>query len=560
MSYSLEYRLQPDEQLCFIHIPKTAGTTLTSLLNSKFHHSEICPAEVWSELVEISPDDLAKYRLFRGHFFYDMGDLLPRKPLYMTMLRNPIERVISGYEFMRRIVPTRAEALPNHLKAQTMSLKDYVCDPDNPSMSNSQTRHLSSSRYKDDPVQWLEVAKQRLAEEFTFVGLVERFEDSMALLSYTFGWNPLAEYQNLMVAPKRPKRELEPEVWEAIATRNSLDLELYAYAKSLFETRHTQMLTLLEAPELPLCDRLEHHYRHRYAELQLTPSTTLDFDFNQAISGSGWHLREGDETAFRWTGPGTVSTLDFPLVSACDLTIEMSVVNALAPDVLQSLKLRVNDHPVSLGVLYAHNNAAIFQGRIPSSAFETDAPFTRLTFECDRTLSPQELDPESQDHRPLGLAFSRIQIFPDSPGKITAALFESQPWQEAADFVQAHLKPQHQILAPTVFRSRFPHHMPPYIAPPTAMGNYNPNLFSKNSPSQFDWAILHKGMMSEVGALLAKLAWRGFTPLYANEVFVVMGRGQPALSYTTPHVKSLYISYLKYFIRHPNHPWNRLRP
>jgi hypothetical protein len=473
------------------------------------------------------------------------------------MLRNPIARVVSGYEFMRRIVPTRAEAMPNHLKAKSMTLKEYVTDLDNPSMSNSQTRHLSSGRYKDDPQQWLELAKERLAEEIAFVGLVERFEDSMALLSYTFGWNPVAEYQNLMVAPKRPKRELEPDVRDAIADRNALDLELYAYAKDLFESRYAQMQSSLPSPGLPLSDRLEHHYRQRYAELKLPAAGTLEFNFNQSISGSGWHLREGDETPFRWIGPGTIATLDFPLACDGDRVIELEIVNAIAPDILPSLKLRVNDHRVPLGVVYAHNHAAILRGQIPSSAFQTDAPFMRLTFEVDRTVSPQELDLESSDQRPLGLAFSRIEILTQASDQFANALLKSPLWQATADFVQQHLKPQDQILAPIVFRSRFPDHMPPYTAPLPTLANYDPDL------PKFDWAILHKGMVAEMGAILAKLAWRGFVPVYANEVFVVMGRikkSQPAIAYTSPHVKPLYINYLKYFIRHPRRPWNRLRP
>jgi hypothetical protein len=554
---NLEHRLQPDDQLCFIHIPKTAGTTLTSLLNSKFDVAEICPAEVWSELVKIPIADLAKYRLFRGHFFYEIGDLLPRKPVYITMLRNPIARVVSGYEFMRRITPTRAEAMTNHLKAQRMTLKEYVTDPENPSMSNSQTRHLSSSKYKDDPQGWLELAKERLAQEIAFVGLVEKFEDSMALLSYTFGWNPVAEYQNLMVAPKRPKKELEPEVQDAIATRNALDLELYAYAQDLFESRYAQMQTSLDKPELPLGDRLEYHYRQRYAELKLPAASTLDFNFRQSISGSGWHLREGKDSAFRWMGPGTIATLDFPLACDGDRVIGLEVVDAIAPDILPSLTLRVNDHLIPLGVVYAHNNAAILRGEVPGAALGTDAPFTRLTFAIDRTVSPQSLDPESSDQRPLGLAFSRILISPETSDQFAAALLKSPPWQAAADFVQQHLKPQEQILAPIVFHSRFPDHMPSQLAPLETLANYNLKR------SQFEWAILHKGMVAEMGAILAKLAWRGFVPLYANEVFVVMGgkkRGIPAIAYTSPHVKPLYVNYLKSLIHPLRRSWNRLRP
>ncbi|NJR40178.1 MAG: sulfotransferase family protein [Leptolyngbyaceae cyanobacterium CSU_1_4] len=578
MSQPIEHRLTPDEQLCFIHIPKTAGTTLTSLLNSKFHQSKICPAEVWSELVDIPKEELTQYQLFRGHFFYEMGDLLPQKPVYITMLRHPIERVISGYEFMRRNVPTRTEALLNHHKAKTMSLMEYVSDLDNPSMANSQTRHLSLSRYKDDPEAWLAVAKQHLSE-FACFGLVERFQDSMALLSYTFGWNPLAEYSNLMIGARRLKQDqLEPEVLETIATRNSLDLALYQYAQELFATRHAQMVQILQErygsiagnclETMALPDLLEQHYRDRYAEQPPSLTAHLDFNFNQALSGSGWHLREGNESVFRWTGPGTTSTLDLPLAIQ-DLTLEFCVVNAIAPDILQSLTLKVNDRPIPLGVLY-HHGITLFQATIPRTALISNAPFTRLTFQVNRTTSPQDLNPHDPDRRPVGLAFSAVQTFPTpeigkpetgkpETSKLAAALFASQPWEETASFIQRHLQPHHQILAPTVFRARFPQPIPAYTSPLPSLRNYNPSL------QKFQWAILHKGMMAENGALLGKLAWMGLVPLYANEVFVVFGKSQKArantarIAYTSPHVKSLYIGSLKYFWQNPDRPWNQLQ-
>jgi hypothetical protein len=564
MNHPIEHRLTPDEQLCFIHIPKTAGTTLTSLLNSKFHQSKICPAEVWSELVDLPREDLAQYRLFRGHFFYDMGELLPRPPVYITMLRHPIERVISGYEFMRRNTPTRTEALLNHHKAKTMTLMEYVSDLDNPSMANSQTRHLSLSRYKDEPEAWLAVAKQHL-EEFACFGLVEHFQDSMALLSYTFGWNPLAEYSNLMIGSRQLKQDqLDPEVLEMIASRNSLDIALYEYAKGLFADRHAQMVQTLQeryGSTDTLSDLLEQHYRDRYAEQPRSLTSHLDFDFNQALSGSGWHLREGRDPAFRWTGPGTTSTIDLPLAIDQDLTLEFCVINTLAPDILQSLTLQVGDRPIPLGVLYSHG-ITLFQAIIPRAALISTAPFTRLTFQVNRTISPQNLNPHDPDRRPVGLAFSAIQTFPTAEtGKTAAALFESQPWQETVNFVQQHLQPHQQILAPTVFRTCFPQHIPAYTSPLPNLRNYNPSL------REFHWAILHKGMMSENGALLGKLAWMGLVPLYANEVFVVFGKAQKArcfadtarVAYTSPHVKSLYLGSLKYFWQNPDRPWNQLQ-
>jgi hypothetical protein len=193
-----------------------------------------------------------------------------------------------------------------------------------------------------------------------------------------------------------------------------------------------------------------------------------------------------------------------------------------------------------------------------------EQPFTRLTFRVDRTLSPQDLNPHDPDHRQVGVALSSIQTFVTREvalAKTAGFMFQSAPWKETADFVQQHLQPGQQILAPTVFRDRFPAHIPPYTSRLPAVRNYNPEW-----PPNLAWAILHKGMMSEMGTILGKLvlgklAGRGFVPLFANEVFVVLGRpdsGLPRLPYQAAHVRSLYVGYLKYFWHHPDRLWNQV--
>ena len=61
---------------------------------------------------------------------------------------------------------------------------------------------------------------------------------------------------------------------------------------------------------------LQKHYEKGLEESKLTTINTLDYDFRPKMSGSGWYYREiikesGD--VFRWTGPETESTIDFPL-------------------------------------------------------------------------------------------------------------------------------------------------------------------------------------------------------------------------------------------------------
>jgi len=49
----IEYRLKDDDIVCFLHIPKTGGTTLTRILDSYFDLDEICPERVWSKCYDI---------------------------------------------------------------------------------------------------------------------------------------------------------------------------------------------------------------------------------------------------------------------------------------------------------------------------------------------------------------------------------------------------------------------------------------------------------------------------------------------------------------------------
>lgn len=101
-STSLECKLKDDDIVYYLHIPKTAGTSFIATLDSLFDYNSIYPEKVWHELLKKPPNDLGKYKLIRGHFGYNVLPLLHKKPIYLTMLRDPIERTISQYEHIRR--------------------------------------------------------------------------------------------------------------------------------------------------------------------------------------------------------------------------------------------------------------------------------------------------------------------------------------------------------------------------------------------------------------------------------------------------------------------------
>ncbi|MGJ3254661.1 MAG: hypothetical protein ACFE0J_26540 [Elainellaceae cyanobacterium] len=559
--HSIEHQLTDDEQLCFIRVQKTGSSTLTSIVDSKFHVDRIwSPPPYKLPLPSTPPADLESYDLFRGHFGYDIRNFLPKKPIYITMLRHPIQRVISLYKFYSRR-PDHPDSSMASKVATSSSIEDFVRSPIpqvRARTSNCQAHQIASGFWDDNltdlltmpDADLLALAKEHL-DQFAFVGLTERFNESILLLSYVFGWYPGLEYQSLRVSSSGSHlSEINPDLVALISDYNSVDLQLYDYAQTWFESRFSQMIEELasrygnrphnrsrlnqgdsnaqidDADRLEtLLHRLERHYEHRYAALNIPKTSIIDFDVSQPMSGSGWHRRNGphnglrgNANSFRWTGPGTVSTLDFPLVASSDLLIRVHISNAIAPDVLESLSLRVNDQPIVLDTFFRRGLTTVFQGRIPQAVVNTsDRPVTRLTFDVNRTDSPQANNPHSPDRRLVGVALSRLQIFPvavesDPSEHVFYPFPDNDPyWLEAVDFIRQHSGSREIVAAPGEFYQKFPDQFCSYLSA----------FYTK---PELTWVIIHQGLIDETHFTSTKWAMRSLHPVFINPVFVILSR------------------------------------
>jgi hypothetical protein len=557
--FPTQYRLQPEDALYFCHIPKTAGMTFRTIVEDYFRCSEICPATLNAQVEEIPQPDLEKYRLFRGHLvFVDLPALLPNKHFVnVTMLREPVSRLISHYEYIRR-----TPGDPHYDAVSQMTLEEFTQKLTVGRVGkNVQTYYIAKTlQFKLEKLsgeEVLAIAKQSL-DRFAFAGLLERFQDSLFLLSYIFGWKPILNSRKENAAStKKPSEALSASTLEAIRESSLLDIELYEYAQAIFAQRFEQMCQDLLAkygttadaatlsPEL-LRDRLDKHYEHRYAELQKPLLSCLNHDFCEPLWGSGWQRREcpEHEPAYRWTGPSAVSTLDLPLAIDADLLIECRVicVKAALPEALESLVLKVNNHPIPLTILYGDIDVRLFQGTIPKTLLISDAPFTRLTFEVHRTASFNIVNPRNPDTRQVGLALNYVQVFPihletQKSAVLSLFDFDGENWKNAINFVQNHLKPDERVVVPLLaFKVKFLGEIYDYKT-----------AFAKEI--DFQWAILHKGMAERVFSTTLKLVSRGLAPVFANDVFVVFSNHKDLskLSYLSPHIKSLYMKQIKFY-------------
>jgi len=159
--------------IAFVHIQKTAGTTLTSILRRSFGIRHFDTRGV-RNLGCISANELRKvsvvYRNLEsiaGHSVRPFGDLHVHFPMirYYTFLREPIARTVSHFAFDIRRSNIDLTAADNSLQV----IRDYLAK-----VRNTQTIHLAGCENADAAI---EIIRQRIG----FVGLVERFDESLML-------------------------------------------------------------------------------------------------------------------------------------------------------------------------------------------------------------------------------------------------------------------------------------------------------------------------------------------------------------------------------------------
>jgi hypothetical protein len=91
----------------FLHLPKTAGTTVNRLIEWEYRLSEMYSIDPvlfeWSaaHLRKLPSWRLRKIRMFKGHMTFGLHEVLPQPATYITVLRDPVDRVISAFYFMR---------------------------------------------------------------------------------------------------------------------------------------------------------------------------------------------------------------------------------------------------------------------------------------------------------------------------------------------------------------------------------------------------------------------------------------------------------------------------
>lgn len=217
-------------QIVFMHIMKTAGTSVQRFLTSVmpgvplYHANEV-------GFDAISAEELSRYGLVLGHLSH-RHLAKTRRPFVITFLRDPIERTLSHLTHMSegQDGPTLS---PEMQAFRSMSLGDYIRSkaPFSSAFIENHQAYTIASDWRDDRTmsgaELRDVAGEHL-EAMGYVGVVERADDDIAALAKVMEVTAPPALGRENRSTKRMRREdLNSEDLTVIMERNAVDIELY---------------------------------------------------------------------------------------------------------------------------------------------------------------------------------------------------------------------------------------------------------------------------------------------------------------------------------------------
>lgn len=233
--------------IVFTHIPKTAGGTLTQIFRDNFAADEIIDIShlkvrelsdsraqllLKQEIERVS----ARIRVVHGHvnFCYDVQRYLNRDCVNITLIRDPVERVISLYYFVRQL--KNGNRVAKEIVEKHLTLDDFALYETSQPMDNIQVRYLANSKGPDSNLQpchryLLEQAKDNLLNRFHMFGTTENFGSFALRLCHSFKLN-YNQTHRLNPSGKPAIEEISPATLEKIRQRNSFDVELWEFARA----------------------------------------------------------------------------------------------------------------------------------------------------------------------------------------------------------------------------------------------------------------------------------------------------------------------------------------
>lgn len=401
-----------DSKVFFLHIPKTAGTSIREYFEWFYPARSICAGFSEVSITEAIGREGLSRRFYSGHVSFDYLDYFFRDFAWLTFLRDPMARTVSQYSNWahldshqdRWLEGDGSDALRSAVLEATAlpGITEFVM-AENPIIRgvsfNALTRNLISGQFPTDAFEpdfyseaMVEEALRNLTQRFAFFGITERMGDSLELLGRSLSHLP----RQIERKNTTERKVCTPEETAAIERMVRMDIELYRRACEVFDQRFES----------------SSHWPSASAAVQALQGAfgkTGEIRADSSLVENGWgFLQEGlNGLPYRWSEGSSEQPARLLVPDAEGAgRVRIFTFGFVTRDYVDRMQLTLGATPLAFVSLRVGNYGNILEWRIPA-----DAPEAQARGACHLSIvSPKAPAGAPGQERMIGFALYKAEV------------------------------------------------------------------------------------------------------------------------------------------------------
>jgi len=227
-------------KILFEHLPKCGGSSLAAYFAEQYPRRKIfCtdgdnPQPSVDEFKRYPQKKRYGYDLVEGHLAHELIEYVHPDSLKITVFREPVERIISHYYYVKR---EKKHYLHAEVTADGMSLAEYVSSGLSEELHNWYTTHFSGMTDADaeqNPQKSVAKAVETVRKTYDIVGFLDAFDEFAEKVRRTAHLKRQYKDRRENVTRDRPKYADVPETTiRKIEEFNRLDIVFYRKIRAL---------------------------------------------------------------------------------------------------------------------------------------------------------------------------------------------------------------------------------------------------------------------------------------------------------------------------------------
>jgi hypothetical protein len=418
----------PAPKIVFVHVMKTAGTSVVEWMQRHYHHREVLhEATTFDRLAAVPLEVRARKRFVRGHFGLQIAtEFRPDQGFHLvTILRDPLERAISHFWHVHRAQGS-APSWTLQARHEGFGVHELLKDPfARPYFANYQVRNFAYVRKSHDTFSVLdpdlampddvddadlERAKSAL-EELDCVGFTENLRQFVSDMSERFGFHPDSSLTKQR--SYRPRDiAFSPDALAALRKANELDHELYRWAQGRLLGRSKKSYFLLEQKVTPMS-----------IPLDASGKSLLQWSSTEPFFGTGWSDTQCAGTSIdpphRWMLGTNEANIVLRVKRGASYLLIIDVLRFVDEQQASAFSLRADSTVVPLHGPNPTASAGPSGGVFLARLGPRPSDICVLTFHVDDLKSFSEINPEDPDSTPRGIALRSVTLVAlDEQGRV----------------------------------------------------------------------------------------------------------------------------------------------